>query len=517
MAAGILLSRCTGFLRTSLFAAYFGQVSLAGDAFNQAFRIPNILQNLFGEGALSASFVPVYASLLGAERQEEADRVARGVLALLAAVVSAFVLAGVVWTPSFIGFVAVGFHGEKLDLTIQLVRLMFPGVGLLVLSAWCLAILNSHGRFFLSYAAPVLWNAAMVVTLIVFRHRPQDRLAVVLAWGFVVGSLLQLGVQAPVVWRLLSRARGHGALHLSEHVGTVVRNFVPVAFSRGVNQLSAYIDAQISTLLPTGAVSGLFYAQQLYTLPVSLFGMSVSAAELPAMSGVVGAGTDAIATLRQRLDASQRTIAAFVVPSAVAFFALGDLIAAIIFQRGHFTHQNSLYVWAVLAGSAVGLLSSTIGRLYSAAFYALGDTRTPVKYAAVRVALVAVLGYMGAIYGPGLVHVGAEWGAVALTASAGFSGWVEFALLRRGLGRRIGTVPVPGSFLSRVWGLALVAATVATALRWAVPAGWMVSSSWLAAARSLIIVAVYGSTFLVLAHRSGVLTVTDLRRRLRRQ
>ena len=161
---------------------------------------------------------------------------------------------------------------------------------------------------------------------------------------------------------------------------------MPVFISRGVVQVSAYIDALLASLLPTGAVTGLANAQLLYTLPVSLFGMSIAAAELPAMSGVA-TSTRRTEALRRRLDAGLRQIAFFVVPSAMAFLALGDVVAAALLQTGRFRHEDAVYVWGILAGSAVGLLASTLGRLYSSTYYALRDTRTPLRYALVRVVL----------------------------------------------------------------------------------------------------------------------------------
>src|SRR5436309_1729229 len=156
-----------------------------------AFRIPNFLQNLFGEGALSASFIPVYAALLARGDRTAASRVAGAVAALLSLVTAGLVLLGVLLTPVLIALIAPGFSGAKRDLTISLVRILFPGAGLLVLSAWCLGVLNSHHRFLLSYTAPVLWNVAMIATLVVWGARaPLPSLATMLAWGSVVGSAL---------------------------------------------------------------------------------------------------------------------------------------------------------------------------------------------------------------------------------------------------------------------------------------------------------------------------------------
>src|SRR5215467_4567364 len=202
VATGILLSRLAGLVRLQVFAHYFGLESDAADAFNAAFRIPNFLQNLFGEGALSASFIPVYASLIARGERKEADRFAGAVASLLALIVTVLVLVGVLATPMLIAAIAPGFSGAKRELTVAIVRILFPGAGLLVLSAWCLGVLNSHHRFLLSYTAPVMWNAAMIATLIAFGRAELPALAVYLAWGSVLGSALQFAVQVPVVWRV---------------------------------------------------------------------------------------------------------------------------------------------------------------------------------------------------------------------------------------------------------------------------------------------------------------------------
>jgi putative peptidoglycan lipid II flippase len=465
VAFGILCSRLTGFIRQRFFAEYFG-LSDSADAFMAAFRIPNFLQNLFGEGALSASFIPVYAALVTREEREEASRVAGAIAALLALVTAILVLAGVLAAPLFVALIAPGFEGQKRDLTIAIVRILFPGAGLLVLSAWCLGILNSHRRFLLSYIAPVIWNVSMIVTLLWWGDvTPLPRLAVILAFGAVVGSALQMLVQLPAVLRLVPNLRFR--LELSEHVRATVRNFVPVFVSRGVVQISAYIDEVLASLLPTGAVSGLANAQLLYTLPVSLFGLSVSAAALPAMSGDVG--VDAIHTVRDRVNTGLRHIAFFVVPSSVAFLTLGDVVAAALFQTGRFTYSDAVYVWAILAGSSIGLLATTLARLYSSTYYALRDTRTPLRYALVHVGVATVLGYFAAIVLPPMLGIEPVWGTVGLTAAASIGGWVELVLLRRSLHARIGQTGLPFSLSVRLWSAAFAAAALAWAVKLMLP------------------------------------------------
>ncbi len=464
--AGILLSRLAGLARQILFAKYFGQSSEAADAFQMAFRIPNLLQNLFGEGALSASFIPVHSGLRARGEHDAAAQMARTFFAILTLAISILVLLGVLAAPLMVSVIAPGFTGPKRDLTIHLVRVLFPGAGMLVASAWCLGVLNSHGKFLLSYSAPVAWNAAMIATLIHFGDQHGiDWLAMDLAWGSVAGSFLQFAVQAPVAWRL-SRHPGRAAL--TAHVRQAVRNFVPIMVSRGAVQLTAYIDAWIASWLPTGAVAALANAQILYTLPVSLFGISISAAELPAMSGDAASG-HGYAALRNRLDSGLRRLAFFVVPSAVAFAALGDVIAGALLERGRFGPEDSRYVWAILAGASVGLLATTMARLYSVAHFALGDTKRPLRLALVRLVVATTLGYVCAIVLPPRLGVASHWGAAGLTASAGVAGWIEFALLRASLNRRIGRTGLPASYVLRLWIAGLAGAIAAWGVRLALP------------------------------------------------
>lgn len=495
VALGILCSRLVGLVRQRVIAHYFGLTTDAADAWAAGFRIPNFLQNLFGEGALSASFIPVYSALLGEDRHR-ADRVAGAVGALLAAAVSAIVLVGVFATPSLIDLIAPGFSGGKRALTIQVVRILFPGAGLLVLSAWCLGILNSHHKFFLSYAAPVIWSVAMIAALLYYGAQSSlPELVRILAWASVAGSALQCLVQLPMVIRVapdLALFAGDAA----EQVRTVVRNFVPAFFSRGVVQVSAYIDTLLASLLPTGAVAALTNAQVLTSLPVSLFGISVSAAELPAMARAA-AGESGQDALRERLDRGLRQIAFLVVPTAIAFLAFGDLIAGALLQSGRFSADDARYVWGILGGSSVGLLASTLGRLYASAFYARRDTRTPLAFAVVRVVLTTTLGYLCAIPLPAALGLDPAWGAAGLTASAGAAGWVEMFLLRRALNARIGPTGIDARLTMTLWLAAIAGAAVA----WAVKFQLTIGSPIVLAA---IVLPVYGLVYLGIAIATGV-------------
>ncbi len=472
VAMGILLSRIAGLVRERVFAHYFGN-GPAGGAFKAALRIPNFLQNLLGEGVLSASFIPVYARLLAEGEKELAAKVAGVIASLLALVTSIIVVTGVVFAPSLVDFLAPGFEGQVRALTIDIVRILFPGTGLLVLSAWCLGILNSHKRFFLAYAAPVLWSGAMIATLMIFgRQYGQWPLATALAWGTVAGSVLQFAVQIPMVLRYSGKL-GFSLSTALAPVREIVRNFVPVFVSRGVVQLSGFVDVAIATLLGTAAVNGISYAQAIYMLPISLFGMSVAAAELPQMSSEVGSWDEIYAKLRERLQRGLRQVAFFVVPTVVAFVLIGKELVAALFQTGQFRANDAVYVWFILIGSTVGLLAATLGRLYSSAFYALRDTRKPFRFAITRVLISGSLAYLVAVpFRPYFLDLLASvtggrlpvvqggllpLGAIGLTAASGVGAWIEFLLLRRGMEARIGPARLAPAFLARLWTAAVLA------------------------------------------------------------
>ncbi len=466
VSAGILFSRITGLIRQRVLAKYLG-ISADMDVWSAAFRIPNFLQNLFGEGALSASFIPSYAELLGADRDDEARQLAGAVLSLLAVVIAVLVAVGELTTPWLLDLlVSPHWPPEKRALTEHLVRILFPGAGMLVISAWCLGVLNSHRRFFLSYVSPVFWNAAIITAALAFgRNRSSEQFVTVIALGAVAGSVLQVLVQWPMV-RLVGGRIGFRSWRRVAEVRTVLRAFFPNLISRGANQISAFIDLYIATMIAgNGALSAITNAQVLYTLPVSLFGMAVSAAELPEMARERGNVDEVAAALRHRLSGATERLAFYIVPSAVGFLTMGDVIAGAVLQNGAFNRSDTRYVWLVLAGSATGLLASTLGRLYASTFYALHDTRTPLKCGVVRVVLTGVLGLFAALYLPQLLGLDARWGAAGLTASAGLAGWVEFALLRRGLFQRLGRFKVPLDEVVKLWLAAIVAAAAANSTR----------------------------------------------------
>ncbi|MEP6731955.1 MAG: murein biosynthesis integral membrane protein MurJ [bacterium] len=457
IAAGIFLSRILGLVRQKLIAHYLG-ASWVTDAFNVAFRLTNFIQNLFGEGVLSASFIPVYAKAIADGNDDEADRIAGAVAAILALTVSLLVVLGILGAPLFVTLFGGGLKGETRELAIRLTRILFPGAGVFVMSAWCLGILNSHRKFFLSYVAPVFWNFAMIGALLIYGRRSLGNgfpgevdLVIVLGWASVIGAVLQMGVQLPTVFSVLAHFVPKLDFRI-EPVREIIRNFVPAFISRGVVQISITIDTQIASYIADpGVLTLLQNATTIYMLPISLFAMTVSAAELPEMSRDSGVDAAAFERLRSRLNAALPRVAYFVVPSAIGLIVLGQAITGVLLEGGRFTEAMTLRTWAILAGSGVGLLASALGRLYSSTFYALRDTRSPLWFAIARVCLTGILGYLFAFPLPRLLGLPAWTGAAGLTASAGIAGWVEFYLLRRAITARIGRTALPPGMLARLW------------------------------------------------------------------
>lgn len=459
VAAGILLSRIAGLLREVAISGYLG-VGATADVFKAALRIPNLLQNLLGEGVLSASFIPVYSRLLERNRRD-AQRLAGAILGLLIVLVVVLSVIGVLLARPLTMLITPGFTGERLDLATDLLRIMFPGIGFLVLSAFCTGVLNSHREFFLSYVSPVMWNVVQIAFVVAagISGASDTGIAEALAWGVLAGSIVQMGVQVPGVRRLTAGMRV-SVDRSSPPVRDVLRRFGPVVMGRGVVQLLSYIDLVLASLLAIGAVSALTYGQVLYLLPISLFGMAVAAAELPELSRLGGQGR---AEIGRRLATGLERITFYVAPVAALYLFAGDVVVGALFQRGEFGPADSRLVWFVIGAFALGLLGTTRSRLLQNGLYALDRPRLVARIAVVRVALAAALGALLmfpldrlAIVGSSVQRVGElgfgplpdalrlagdgapRLGVVGLALGAAISSWVEYRLLRGALAWRIG-------------------------------------------------------------------------------
>lgn len=436
VASGIFVSRVLGLVRERAIGHFFGAGPLA-DAWKAALRIPNVIQNLLGEGSLSASFVPVYVRLLQEGRERDAGKVAGAVLGLLVAAAGALALLGSAAAPWVVRVLLPGFADDpyRAEVTASLLRLVFPMTAVLVVSAWLLGILNSHRKFFVSYVAPALWNLSMIGALVAgsaWRGAEGVDLVLALGWGALAGGVLQALFQLPFAVRHLRHVVPSTRLRMPE-VREVLTNFVPAMTARGVVNLSALLDTLLASLLATGAVALLTYAQTLYLLPLSLFGLSVAAAELPELSRDRAAG---LAAVGRRAEAAVARVLFWLVPAAVGYVLFREQAMA-LYVTGAFDAGDAAAAGVVLAVYALGLPASGASRVASSAFFALGDTRAPFRAACFRV--VASAGAGAALMFPldRLQAGGHGLGAAGLAGGAALGSWLELALLKRALGRRI--------------------------------------------------------------------------------
>jgi putative peptidoglycan lipid II flippase len=468
--AGILLSRVAGVVRLAVMGAVLGGPTgpAVTDPFAFAMRLPNILQNLLGEGSLSASFIPVYARLVEEGKQEEADDLAGSVVALLS-LVTAGLVALIVFSAGPLVSLFTDWEAEKYELTVTLTRITTLGIGFLVISAWCLGVLNSHRSFFLSYVSPVIWNLAQIAVLLVGAALlwTDVDLVTALAWAVVVGGLGQMLVQLPRVRRLTPHLRVN--LRDTPARRQVVSRFFPAVGARGVVQLSSFADLFLAGLLTAGALSWYTYALPLYLLPVSLFGFSVAASELAEMSRTTG-GSAAIA---DRLKPALRQVLVPTALVAAAFFAAGPVVVDAVYgllgrliDRG-WTSDQITVIGLVLTAFAIGLPATVTARVTQNTLYSLGDVRGPARIAAIRMVLSIAVGLVlifqldwlfleaGQVQQAGDVPHWPPWervpetirndqagpphlGVLGLALAGSVASWVEWALLRRRLQTRLG-------------------------------------------------------------------------------
>jgi putative peptidoglycan lipid II flippase len=525
VAVGIFASRIFGLVREVVTAHYFGTTAFS-DVFRFALRAPNVLQNLLGEGTLSASFIPIYTRMLDEGRPRDAGRFAGAVFGLLAALAGLLSLLGVVFAEQVVTVFAAGFLTDdggagavdRFPIAVTCTRITFPMTAVLVLHAWALGVLNSHRKFFLPYVAPVLWNIAMIATLVFVGSNLVDdlgptgsaealsagaleRLLIALCWGALVGGALQFLVQVPSVWKSLEGFR----LSLSPKVpgvGRAVAAFGPVVAGRGVAQLGGYFDLFLAAFLVEGAIGALGFAQTLYVLPISLFAMSVAASELPELSSGRG-------PTPERIGRGLAQITFLTVPTVVGYLAFGFLIVTAIFRSGNFGLESTWLVYGILVVYSLGLPATNTSRLLQNVFFAMEDTKTPAKVAVQRVFLAAAVAIptmwwldrftVTDLLGPLPDSQGLRWGAVGLALGSAVGAWYELFRLRHRLAHQVDGFRVP---VGRGWKMAAVAlasAAVAGAVWWLVPFG----GAWAGRLAAVVVVGLFAVGYLVAAHLLG--------------
>jgi putative peptidoglycan lipid II flippase len=447
--AGIILSRIFGLARVKMQAYFFGLGPWA-DLLAAAFRVGNITQNLLGEGTLSASFIPIYMKLKSKGDVEASRRFALACFGLLLLVALAASIVGIIFAPWLTWLLAAGFDPALLESTVRAVRILFPMTGLLALSAWGLGVLNSHKRFFLPYAAPVVWNVAQMVGLYVAGRGlglEGEALALAVCASALVGAVLQLLILLPSARRLL------GSLKPSfdakdPNVREAAKRLPAVLLGRGIIQISGLLDTGLATLLGVGAVAAFTSAQNIYLLPMAILGTGEAAVALPEMSAD-GAEEDRErrnAALRTRLGTSLARVTILTVPTMLAFMLLGHEITTVILRGGKFDHESAARVIPLLTAYGFALLGNASCRVLTTTCYALGDPKTPARYAIYRVVASAI----GAL---GLMRV---FGVLGIVLGSVIAAWVETFALGLKLRSQIGGLGLEKVPLARVLVLAVV-------------------------------------------------------------
>jgi putative peptidoglycan lipid II flippase len=446
-----LASRVTGLVREQLIAATFG-ASAATDAFNVAFRIPNLLRRLFAEGAFSQAFVPILAASREQEGDEATHRLIDAVATVLAWALLATCAVGVIAAPILVWLLASGL--ERFDNAVTMTRLMFPYIGFMSLVALAAGILNTWKRFAVPAVTPVLLNLAVIVAAWLgvpwFRSLGIQPIYA-LAAGVMVGGVLQLAVQVPALSRLAMLPRvgltpsSMAAAWRHPGVHRVLKQMAPALLGVSVAQISLLINTQIASHVGTGAVSWLTYADRLMEFPTALLGVALGVVLLPQLSATQARG-DA-AQYAALLDWGLRLVLLLALPCAVALLVFPQPLVAVLYHYGAFTPRDVAQTVTALMGYGVGLMGLIAVKILAPGFYARQDIRTPVKIA--LVVLMAVQA-MNLVFVPWLGHAG-------LALSIGLGALVNATWLFLGLRRRGAYTPSPG------WGGFALRVLVATA------------------------------------------------------
>jgi putative peptidoglycan lipid II flippase len=495
VAGATLLSRILGYVRDMVMAYFFG-AGLAADAFIAAFRIPNLLRRLFGEGSLSIAFVPVFSEVLARRGRREAYGMAGAAMGLLSLVVAVVAVAGVLASPLIIRLVAPGFVDDpgKMALTVLLTRIMFPYICFVALVALCMGILNVLGHFAAPALAPVFLNLAMIAGVsVAARISPDPTVRVVgLSIGVLLGGLLQLLLQVPPLvtkglrfWRELRLY--HPAL---KRVG---RLMLPTIFGAAVYQINILVGTLLASLLPAGSVSYLYYADRLVQFPLGIFAIALATAVLPSLSRQAAAAdlTGLADTFRHALQ----LVLFITVPAMVGLILLRDPIVTLLFQRGDFDPTTTRLTAVALLYYGLGLWAFAAVRILVSTFYALQDTRTPVVTATVAIAANIVLGIV-------LMRPLAHGGLALATA---LSSMLNLLLLVLALRRRLGVLgwrPVAFSAARTLFAAALMGIVILLAGRWAMPAMYRSGPALLVGLGGLIALGV--SVYMALAQLMGM-------------
>jgi putative peptidoglycan lipid II flippase len=390
--AATLLSRVLGLVREQVMAAFFG-AGFATDAFNVAFRIPNLLRDLFAEGAMSSAFVPTFTEYHHKRGETEAWALGRQLMVTLFAILVALCVVGYVAAPWLVALFAPGFSRVpgKLSLTIMLTRVMLPFLPAVALAAACMGMLNARGRFAVPALAPTLLNLGMIVfgvSLIPVCHRLGQPAILAMALGVLIGGGLQFVVQLPALYALGFRLRFEWP-RAHPGVRRVALLMLPATIGLAATQINLFFSTLIASLLEQGSVSWLWYAFRIMQLPIGVFGVALATVSLPALARAAVARD--FTALKTTFSATVRLVLVLTVPAALWLAAVSRPLIALLYEHGRFGPVDTNRTAAALVMYCVGLPAFAAVGVLTRTFYALGDTRTPVQASFVSVAMNVTL------------------------------------------------------------------------------------------------------------------------------
>jgi putative peptidoglycan lipid II flippase len=406
-----LLSRIAGLVRDQLMANILG-VGMLSDVFNVANRLPNFLRRIFAEGAFNAAFVPMFSSMLAKDGKEPALEFAARVQAVLATALIGLSVLAIICMPWVMWVYAWGFgdEPEKFELVVYLTRITFGYLLFIALTSLLSGLLNSADRYAAAAFVPTLLNLFMIGGLLLADHFETPAHA--LSW-----SVLTAGV-AQWVWMMVA-ARRHGLLprfvrpRLSPDVVKMLTIMAPVALASSIAQVNLMVDTMLASLLETGSISYLYYADRLNQLPLGIIGVGVGTALLPLLSRLYK--SDQIAEARTQLNRALEFALLLSLPAAAALIAIAYPIIRVIYQHGAFTAENTEITANILKVFAFGLPSFVLVKILITGFFATQDTKTPLRIGVVCMVLNTAL----------CVALMWEFGAVAMAAATSISGWVN--------------------------------------------------------------------------------------------
>jgi len=439
MSLATLVSRLLGLVREQVQAYIFG-AGLATDAFWTAFRIPNLLRDMFAEGALSAAFVTTFTAERTKRGPEAAWRLARRTMSLLVVLLGAVCVALFIAAPWVVRVYAPGFDPEKLALTATLTRILSPFLLTVSLAALAMGILNTQGKFFLPALAPAWFNVMSIVAMLLlpaFLIRQGATPVLALALGAMAGGAMQFLVQIPTLRKEGFRI-GWDWAPLDPGLRRIGALMLPATFGLAAIQINIFVDTVMASRLGDGPISWLQYAFRLIQLPIGLFGVALGMANLARVSRDAARGD--LDALRTNLSAALRAAAVLALPAAAGLIALRVPIVRILFERGRFGDDDTVYTAGALLCYALGLYAYSATKIQVPTFYALGDTRIPVLGAA-----AAVVSKIGANFL--FLALFPKFGLhpfLALATGTAVAAWVNFGVLHWGLRRRVGSLAEHG-------------------------------------------------------------------------